>query len=267
MGEPVLQLRQLGKSFGGLTAVKDVTLEVFPGDRQAVIGPNGAGKTTLFNVACGFVQPDSGRLAWQGSDLVAGAALRSAFGAYVTHDSAADLAGFADFPHAEQLKPVNCAACHTGQVNYKGKAIRIDGGPSMADMPGFLHAMEEAMTQTRETATASRRGRPNPRVSSGTSTPAAAALLAASGPATPSIAPWPNSSFASPFASRRSPAEERNVETSAPPAGIVPMGKPIAVPRSHGRHDRAQSCRVIQERQPPVIGMTCTGPLRSWEPT
>lgn len=43
-----------------------------------------------------------------------------------------------------------CAACHTGQVNYEGKAIRIDGGPSMADMPGFLYAMEEALTQTRD---------------------------------------------------------------------------------------------------------------------
>ncbi len=41
-----------------------------------------------------------------------------------------------------------CAACHTGQVNYQGKAIRIDGGPAMADMPGFLHAMESAMQET-----------------------------------------------------------------------------------------------------------------------
>jgi cytochrome c5 len=41
-----------------------------------------------------------------------------------------------------------CAACHTGQVNYKGQAIRIDGGPAMADMPGFLHALEKAMQAT-----------------------------------------------------------------------------------------------------------------------
>lgn len=38
-----------------------------------------------------------------------------------------------------------CAACHTGQVNYKGKAIRIDGGPAMADMVGFLTALEKNM--------------------------------------------------------------------------------------------------------------------------
>lgn len=41
-----------------------------------------------------------------------------------------------------------CAACHTGQVNYKGKAIRIDGGPAMADMVGFLTGLEKAMLAT-----------------------------------------------------------------------------------------------------------------------
>lgn len=38
-----------------------------------------------------------------------------------------------------------CAACHTGQVNYNGQAVRIDGGPAMADMVGFLTALEQAM--------------------------------------------------------------------------------------------------------------------------
>ncbi|HED33128.1 MAG TPA: ribonuclease E [Gammaproteobacteria bacterium] len=41
-----------------------------------------------------------------------------------------------------------CAACHTGQVNYKGAAIRIDGGPAMADMVGFLTDLEKAMRDT-----------------------------------------------------------------------------------------------------------------------
>ncbi len=38
-----------------------------------------------------------------------------------------------------------CAACHTGQVNFEGKAIRIDGGPAMADMVGFLRLLEKSM--------------------------------------------------------------------------------------------------------------------------
>ena len=43
---------------------------------------------------------------------------------------------------------LTCAACHTSQVNYQGQAIRIDGGPAMADMVGFLTAMQKAMQQT-----------------------------------------------------------------------------------------------------------------------
>jgi len=38
-----------------------------------------------------------------------------------------------------------CAACHTGQINHKGKAVRIDGGPAMADMVGFLTALQYAL--------------------------------------------------------------------------------------------------------------------------
>ncbi len=39
-----------------------------------------------------------------------------------------------------------CAACHTAQINYKGQAIRIDGGPSMADMAGFMNELEDALS-------------------------------------------------------------------------------------------------------------------------
>jgi branched-chain amino acid transport system ATP-binding protein len=56
-------------SFGGLKALSDVSLEVLPQQVLGVIGPNGAGKTTLFNVACGFIQPQGGRLAWQGEEV------------------------------------------------------------------------------------------------------------------------------------------------------------------------------------------------------
>jgi len=56
-------------SFGGVQALSEVSLEVAPGQVLGVIGPNGAGKTTLFNVACGFVQPDTGSLRWRGEPL------------------------------------------------------------------------------------------------------------------------------------------------------------------------------------------------------
>ncbi|HSE71419.1 MAG TPA: ABC transporter ATP-binding protein [Nocardioidaceae bacterium] len=68
-GSAAFTLSGVGVSFGGITALDDVSLEVEPGQVLGVIGPNGAGKTTLFNVACGFVQPDTGSLAWRGSTL------------------------------------------------------------------------------------------------------------------------------------------------------------------------------------------------------
>jgi len=56
-------------SFGGITALDAVSLELAPGEVLGVIGPNGAGKTTLFNAMCGFARPDAGRLRWRGASL------------------------------------------------------------------------------------------------------------------------------------------------------------------------------------------------------
>ena len=56
-------------TFGGLTALDQVSLEVVPGEVVGVIGPNGAGKTTLFNVICGFVRPSRGQLEFDGTSL------------------------------------------------------------------------------------------------------------------------------------------------------------------------------------------------------
>jgi branched-chain amino acid transport system ATP-binding protein len=69
--QPVLELASLAKSFGGLHAVRDVSLRILPGDRQAIIGPNGAGKTTLFNVITGIFPSSSGQVLLFGRDVTA----------------------------------------------------------------------------------------------------------------------------------------------------------------------------------------------------
>jgi branched-chain amino acid transport system ATP-binding protein len=66
---PALELRDLSKSFGGLHAVRGVTLKVMPGDRKAIIGPNGAGKTTLFNLITGILPASSGQVMLFGRDV------------------------------------------------------------------------------------------------------------------------------------------------------------------------------------------------------
>jgi branched-chain amino acid transport system ATP-binding protein len=64
-----LSLRGLCKSFGGLQAVRDISLDLYPGDRKGIIGPNGAGKTTLFNLITGALLPSSGHIRLFGRDV------------------------------------------------------------------------------------------------------------------------------------------------------------------------------------------------------
>ncbi|MCT8974312.1 ABC transporter ATP-binding protein [Microbaculum marinisediminis] len=65
---PILEVVGLTKSFGGLTAVSDVSLTVDRGEILGVIGPNGAGKTTFFNVIAGSMPPTSGTVHFEGTD-------------------------------------------------------------------------------------------------------------------------------------------------------------------------------------------------------
>jgi branched-chain amino acid transport system ATP-binding protein len=74
--QPVLELRGLSKSFGGLQAVRGVTFKIMPGDRKAIIGPNGAGKTTLFNLITGIFPPTSGQVLVFGNDVTGWASHR-----------------------------------------------------------------------------------------------------------------------------------------------------------------------------------------------
>jgi branched-chain amino acid transport system ATP-binding protein len=65
----VLELKSLSKTFGGLQAVRGVSLKIMPGDRKAIIGPNGAGKTTLFNLISGVFPATSGQVLLFGRDV------------------------------------------------------------------------------------------------------------------------------------------------------------------------------------------------------
>jgi branched-chain amino acid transport system ATP-binding protein len=66
----MLSIERLSKSFGGVAAIRDVTLDFATGSLTALIGPNGAGKTTLFNLVSGAIVPDEGRVVLDGADLV-----------------------------------------------------------------------------------------------------------------------------------------------------------------------------------------------------
>jgi branched-chain amino acid transport system ATP-binding protein len=65
----MLEVEQIGITFGGLAALRDVSFSVEEGRIFSVIGPNGAGKTTLFNIITGFLSPDEGRIRFEGNQI------------------------------------------------------------------------------------------------------------------------------------------------------------------------------------------------------
>ncbi len=67
--QAVLRCEGLVKRFGGITATRNVTLNLYKGARHALIGPNGAGKTTLINLLTGVLEPSEGRIFLLGQDI------------------------------------------------------------------------------------------------------------------------------------------------------------------------------------------------------
>ena len=69
MADPVLEVNNITLTFGGVTALDDVSFAIQPGEILGLIGPNGAGKTTCFNVVTGVYKPTAGDVSFQGQPL------------------------------------------------------------------------------------------------------------------------------------------------------------------------------------------------------
>jgi branched-chain amino acid transport system ATP-binding protein len=67
---PLLEVTGISRRFGGLQAVRDLSLSVAPDEVLGLIGPNGAGKTTAFNLLSGFLAPDRGQIRFDGRSIV-----------------------------------------------------------------------------------------------------------------------------------------------------------------------------------------------------
>jgi simple sugar transport system ATP-binding protein len=69
MSAPILQLQDIRKNFGGITAIENFSLEVFPGEIVALVGDNGAGKSTLVKIVSGVHAPSSGTISIEGKPV------------------------------------------------------------------------------------------------------------------------------------------------------------------------------------------------------
>ena len=67
LGEPILAVERIDLSFGGVTALAEVSFEIREREILAIIGPNGAGKSSMLNVINGFYHPDEGRITYKGT--------------------------------------------------------------------------------------------------------------------------------------------------------------------------------------------------------
>jgi branched-chain amino acid transport system ATP-binding protein len=67
--QPLLSIIDLSHNFGGLRALTDFSLEIFPGELVGLIGPNGAGKTTVFNLITGVFRISEGAITFRGQDI------------------------------------------------------------------------------------------------------------------------------------------------------------------------------------------------------
>jgi branched-chain amino acid transport system ATP-binding protein len=77
-GKLILEVKDLLKTFGGITAVDSLSFDVREGEILGLLGPNGSGKTTLFNLITGVYQADSGKIRFRGQDITNGQSFRIA---------------------------------------------------------------------------------------------------------------------------------------------------------------------------------------------
>ena len=72
LADPLLRVENLVRSFGGIKATDNLSLDVAPGELHAIIGPNGAGKTTLISQLTGQLMPNSGTVQFAGREIADG---------------------------------------------------------------------------------------------------------------------------------------------------------------------------------------------------
>jgi len=117
----MLKVEKLSKKFGGIGALKDVSLEINKGEIVGLVGPNGSGKTTLFNCVTNMYEPTSGKIFFEGKDITG---LRS--DKIFKLGIARTFQLVRPFTYMTVLENIMCGALFSGRLNVKLREARED---------------------------------------------------------------------------------------------------------------------------------------------
>jgi branched-chain amino acid transport system ATP-binding protein len=144
MSEPLLEVAGVGKRFGRLTVLDDVSFSIAPGEAFGIVGPNGAGKSTLLNVVNGVLRPDAGSVRFGGADVTrAGAATRCRAGIGRSYQIPRPFGGMTVFENA--LVAASFGGGHSGRAaaDCAYRALETAGLADAADTPaGSLRLLD-----------------------------------------------------------------------------------------------------------------------------
>ena len=131
-GQPVLELKGIGKEFGAIRALHDVDMQVFPGEVVGLMGDNGAGKSTLVKMIAGNFRPNSGTMSMDGKEIVLNRPVEArAHGIEIVHQ---DLALCDNLTAAANV--------------FLGRELRIGVGPfKVLDYPSMYRRSAEIFTE------------------------------------------------------------------------------------------------------------------------
>ncbi|HUX20524.1 MAG TPA: ABC transporter ATP-binding protein, partial [Spirochaetia bacterium] len=152
-----IEIRALSKRFGAVEAVRELSIEIDPGELVALVGPSGCGKTTLLRMIAGFEHPDAGGIFLGGRDVVSDEPARRRVG-MVFQD-------YALFPHMTVADNIAYGLKFSGLLSRSGRAERIDELLSMVGLTGFGgRAPHELSAGQQQRVALARALAPNPEV-------------------------------------------------------------------------------------------------------
>ena len=156
-GSSLLEVTSLVKSFGGVHAVRGVSLSVRAGETVGLIGPNGAGKTTTFELIGGFTKADAGRVVFEGQDITRfGPEARGRLGLIRSFQDAAL------FPTLTVQETVRLSLERTHPTRFFGSVLGFSGGERekeriARDLIGFMGLDRYRSSQVQQLSTGTRR--------------------------------------------------------------------------------------------------------------